>query len=199
MCRADLQKKEYIMTCVEAMVELGIPIRITRDYVTVSFWPRLAEVAPAGEVARQIETLRDPGKLGGEMPIPSVSRDNRHYCSDGSYRRGGVRLPTSYMTIKSLEKYGEFELAAELAERTIAGMAKVYRDCEPHTIHEACAPEGVAPAMTRDGEPVRIDFCGWSALGPIALLIENVIGIHSVDDRTMTVTLFVPGNRDCTV
>lgn len=161
-----------------------------RVLTPASFWPLLAEVAPAGRVARQIETLRDPAKLGGEMPIPSVARDNRNYRPDGCYWRGGVWLPTSYMTIKALEKYGEFELAAELAERTVAGMADVYRNCEQHTIHEAYAPEGHAPAATRDGGPVRIDFCGWSAIGPIALLIENVIGIHSIDAETMTIALF---------
>lgn len=29
--------------------------------------------------------------------------------------------------------------------------------------------------------PVRHDFCGWPAAAPIALLVENVIGVHSVD------------------
>lgn len=28
---------------------------------------------------------------------------------------------------------------------------------------------------------VRPDFCGWSALGPLALFLENVIGIYKAD------------------
>ena len=28
---------------------------------------------------------------------------------------------------------------------------------------------------------MRQDFCGWSALGPISLFIENIIGLHTVD------------------
>lgn len=29
--------------------------------------------------------------------------------------------------------------------------------------------------------PVRHDFCSWPAATPIALLVENMIGVHSVD------------------
>ena len=30
------------------------------------------------------------------------------------------------------------------------------------------------------GRRVRQDFCGWSALGPISLFIENVLGFHEI-------------------
>jgi hypothetical protein len=34
---------------------------------------------------------------------------------------------------------------------------------------------------------VRPDFCGWSALGPISLFIENVLGFYDVDAPNATV------------
>ena len=35
-----------------------------------------------------------------------------------------------------------------------------------------------------DGENLTLvaqDFCGWSALGPISLFIENVLGFYNID------------------
>lgn len=166
----------------------------TRDACRVltpaSFWPLLAEVADKTTIGRQIDALRDPVRLGGPLPIPSVSRSSPHFCADGRYWRGGVWLPTSYMTIKAIEKYGYLDLAAELAEKTVAAMSRVYREFTPHTIWEAYAPTGDCPSTGKTtGSLCRPDFCGWSALGPISLLIENVIGIYEVDAVNNTVKL----------
>ena len=44
-----------------------------------------------------------------------------------------------------------------------------------------------APATDKDGRTtVRPEFCGWSALGPISMLIEHVLGFR-VDATTQTV------------
>ena len=61
-------------------------------------------------------------------------------------------------------------------------MLRTYKEYEPHTIWECYAPQRPTPATKANGSgAVRGDFCGWSALGPISMLIENVIGFHSVD------------------
>ena len=39
----------------------------------------------------------------------------------------------------------------------------------------------------KGGEFVRRDFCGWSALGPISIYIEFVLGFHHIDAFTKTV------------
>ena len=39
--------------------------------------------------------------------------------------------------------------------------------------------ENYAPEVPERGNASRGDFVGWSECGPIALLIENVIGIHA--------------------
>ncbi len=156
---------------------------VCRVLTPASFWALLAEAASPEQAARQVETLLDPEKLGGEVPCPSVARNSPEYRPDGRYWRGGVWLPTSYMTMKAIGKYGRYDLAAELSERLVDRMAEVYETFTPHTIWEAYAPGTEAlPAATRTPEKLcRPDFCGWSALGPISLLIENVLGFHEAD------------------
>jgi len=157
---------------------------VCRVLTPASFWPLLAEVADNEQAACQRKTLLNPQLLGGEMPVPSVARNSPYFCADGRYWRGGVWMPTSYMVTKSLEKYNFHDTAAQIAERTINCMATVYRDYFPATIWEAYAPTGDRPSTCKKMENIcRRDFCGWSALGPVSMLIENVLGFHSVDAR----------------
>jgi hypothetical protein len=41
---------------------------------------------------------------------------------------------------------------------------------------------------------VRKDFCGWSALGPISLFLENIIGIRSADAFEKRLVWDIPAN-----
>jgi hypothetical protein len=67
-------------------------------------------------------------------------------------------------------------------------MLETYRSYEPHTIWEAYNPERPMPATGKDNKYiVRPDFCGWSALGPVSMFIENVLGFYDVDAFTKTV------------
>lgn len=68
-------------------------------------------------------------------------------------------------------------------------MFKTYMDYEPHTIWECYNPEKYEPSVTAadENEVVRKDFCGWSALGPITVYIEFVLGFYSIDAFTNTV------------
>ncbi len=147
-----------------------------------SFWVMMAEAATAERAARQIKTLTNPMQLGGVVPAPTVARNNPNFIADGRYWRGGVWLPTSYMVAKSLEKYGYYDQAASFSEATVNHMSKTYQEFFPQTIWECYSPTEHAPAKSKF--PVkysRPDFCGWSALGPISMLIENVLGFHRAD------------------
>jgi glycogen debranching enzyme len=147
-----------------------------------SFWPLMAEAAPEERAARQIKTLLDPMKLGGKVALPSVSRDDPAFCSDGRYWKGAVWLPTSYMVTKALEKYGRFDLAADVAYSTVNHMAKTCDNFFPQTIWECYSPTSYEPAKAKLATKYcRPDFCGWSALGPISLFIENTLGFHHAD------------------
>ena len=159
----------------------------TREFLKVmtpaSFWPVLAEMSSPGQVERMCEALTNPELLGGAVPGLSLARNDIDFCEDGHYWRGSLWVPTAYTVVKGIEKYGKFALAHDISCKILDHMSKTYRDFEPHTIWECYNPNLPQPAQSCDDPPtcVRKDFCGWSALAPISLFIENIIGIHSVD------------------
>ena len=61
-------------------------------------------------------------------------------------------------------------------------MLATYEEYEPHTIWECYSPEAHTPfTVPKGSDTVRSDFCGWSALGPISIYIEEVLGFHTVN------------------
>jgi hypothetical protein len=162
-----------------------------------SFWPVLAGMASPQQVKRMADHVRDPNDLGGVVPWVSLSRSDKDFNSaTGDYWRGAVWLPTAYMGIRALTENGKGDLADETAEAVLKQMYLTYRDYTPHTIWECYSPTQPTPA-SHGTTRVRADFCGWSALGPISLFIENVIGIHSVDavHRVVEWRLHQPGRH----
>ena len=160
-----------------------------------SFWPLLAEIPAQEQADRMCRVLEDPEKLGGVVPWVTLSRDDPDFHESGAYWRGSVWLPTAYMGTKGLEKYGQFKLAHDCACKILGHMYRTWRDVSPHTIWECYNPVSCYPALTcRNEQLVRKDFCGWSALGPISLFIENVIGITGADAFTNTVEWHLPEN-----
>lgn len=156
----------------------GTPCRIKTP---ASFWAMLAEVADKKQAERMVEYLRDEKYFGGKYPWNTLARDDRDYNhATGDYWRGGIWLPTAYMGTKALEKYGYYELADELAERVVLQQLRTYHAVTPHTVWECYSPSADAPS-TEVGHRARPDFCGWSALGPISLFIENVMGFRKAD------------------
>lgn len=162
-----------------------------------SFWPVLAGMASPQQVKRMANHVRDPNDLGGTVPWPSVSRSDKDFnATTGDYWRGAIWLPTAYMGIRALTENGQGELADQTAEAVLKHMYLTYRDYDPHTIWECYSPSQPTPG-SHGISRVRPDFCGWSALGPISLFIENVIGIHSVDavQRAVEWRLHQPGRH----
>ena len=146
-----------------------------------SFWPVLAGMASTQQVARMTAYVRASNELGGVVPWVSVSRSDPSFNPAGGYWRGAVWLPMAYMGIRSLAENAYIDLANTTAEAVLRHMLNTYRSYEPHTIWECYNPLKPEPATTGNGERVRPDFCGWSALGPISLFIENVIGLYRID------------------
>ena len=148
-----------------------------------SYWPMLAEVCSSEQAEKMVSHIKDPDTFGGKRPWPSVSRSNPAFAEpDGDYWRGGIWLPVAYMATKALEKYDYYETADHAAERLLAQMLRTYRNYEPHTIWECYSPTRDRPGTHKGVQDVvRPDFCGWSALGPISMFIENVLGFHVID------------------
>jgi hypothetical protein len=146
-----------------------------------SYWTLAAGIASEDRAHAMLEHLLDPGEFGGIVPFPSLSRSDGDYAANGRYWRGGVWLPTAYMTLKGLARYGYYREAHDAARKLLAHMYHTYVRYAPHTIWECYSPETLEPATTTDGKGiVRPDFCGWSALGPISVFIEFVLGFHTV-------------------
>lgn len=153
-----------------------------------SWWPVLAEMATPERAAAMMAYLRNPDEFGGSVATPSLSRADADFIPDGGYWRGSVWLPTSYMALKAIDLTGDYELARKVASGLLEHMYRTYADYEPHTIWECYSPTACEPARDKKGETVRPDFCGWSALGPISVFIEDVIGIKEANAFTKTLT-----------
>lgn len=151
-----------------------------------SWWPVLAEMADGERASGMTAHLRDSLDFGGFVPTPSLSRSDPDFIGDGGYWRGSIWLPTSYMALKATDMLGEFGLAREMGGKILEHMYRTYKDYEPHTIWECYSPTACEPAGDKSGNPVRPDFCGWSALGPISIFIEDVIGIKEADGFNRT-------------
>lgn len=141
----------------------------------------LAETCDQSQAERLVEHVRNPDAFGGLVPFPTVSRDDADFHNEGRYWCGGGWLPTTYMATKALERYGYQEEADETAEQLLAHMFKTYREYQLATIWECYSPTEAKPSTNEHGKIARPDFCGWSALGPISLFIENVLGFHTID------------------
>lgn len=149
------------------------------------YWAMIAEVPDKEQAKRLAEYAVDPDEFGGQYPWPSISRRDKDYDNTGNYWKGSVWLPLAYMSTKALEKYGYYDIAYENAYKLITHMSETYRNYSPATIWECYSPSAPEPSYQQYSGKPRIkaaaDFCGWSALGPISMFIENVIGFHYVD------------------
>jgi hypothetical protein len=153
-----------------------------------SYWPMLAEICTSQQAQALAEKVLDPDWFGGSVPWTSVARQEPSYQPRGMYWRGGVWLPVAYIGAKALQKYGYLEIAHTAAYQLVEHMARTYEQYEPHSIWECYNPERPEPSTGKDNQYiVRPDFCGWSALGPISLFIEAVLGFHSIDALKKTV------------
>lgn len=145
-----------------------------------SYWAMTAGVASEKQARCLANHLSNSDTFGGFVPFVSVSRSDADYKSNGDYWRGSVWLPTAYASLKGLANYGLYKEAHEKACILFEHMYKTYTGFEPHTIWECYSPEEFKPAVHHN-KFVRPDFCGWSALGPISVYIEFVLGFHSIN------------------
>ena len=149
---------------------------------SASFWTMTAEVAPTERARELVKRLGEPETLGGELPLLSLARNDGDFKATGKYWRGSLWLPVAYAALKGLSTYGYHTEAHEAGYKIFKHMLATYREYEPHTIWECYSPTAHRPAtQTDDVTVVRPDFCGWSALGPISVYIENVLGFHTVN------------------
>lgn len=161
-------------------------------------WAMLAGIPTPVQIGRMAAMLNDPSTFNRPHRVPSLAANDPDYDPLGHYWRGGVWAPTTFATVKGLQANGEHELAHDIAVNHLTALSKIY--ASPgisdsaitwedrfkdgyHTLWECYAPDSLQPGTRWDQTfRGRQDFVGWTGLGPIALLIETVLGI-AVDSR----------------
>jgi glycogen debranching enzyme len=142
-----------------------------------AFWTILSGAADDRQLGHLVDHLLDPGEFGTPHPVPSLSRKDPNYSPDGGYWLGGVWAPANYMIVRGLSERGRQDLAREIAIKHVSAMSGVMTDPAHGGIWEAYSPEYPRPATVKENCYVRDNFVGWSGLGPIAMFIENIIGL----------------------
>lgn len=144
-----------------------------------AFWPILCDIASPLQVGRLADHILNPNEFWTLHPLPSLSKDDPNYNPQGIYWLGGVWAPTNYMVVKGLRKRGWSSLARDIAVRHLDAMSNVLRSSNYGSIWEAYSPDYFRPATKEHDQEtlVRNDFVGWSALGPVSMLIENILGL----------------------
>lgn len=136
----------------------------------LGFWPLLAHIATPTQARSLVSHLQNKDEFWRENVVPALAHDETGYSAEGQYWNGAVWAPTNYMVIKGLQDYGYEDLAGHVTAIYLANMATVLD--RTGTIWENYAPERPA------GHGVR-GMVGWSGDGPIALLLENILGVRA--------------------
>ncbi len=135
-----------------------------------SFWPMWGRVAEEKHVEGLVHHLNDTTSFNRPHRVPTTAADEEGYTFSGRYWRGSIWAPTNHMVTKGLMANDRIKLARDIVLNHLNNMAAVFNSTD--TVWENYAPE-----YSKAGQPAKSDFVGWSAVGPIAQLIENYIGI----------------------
>ncbi|HEY0258139.1 MAG TPA: trehalase family glycosidase [Candidatus Methylacidiphilales bacterium] len=138
-----------------------------------AFWALLAEVVPPERLDRFISHLQNPREFNRPHRIPSLSADHPDYDNaTGDYWLGGVWSPTNYMVLRGLNLVNEDSLAHEIAVNHLQNVVEAFK--KTGTVWENYAPES-----SDQGKPAKPHFVGWTGLSPIAILLEDVLGLRA--------------------
>jgi hypothetical protein len=143
------------------------------------FWPLMAGFAPPERAAGMVKELKNPASFNRLTGVPSLSADSAGYNTEnGQYWRGAVWPPTQCMVQEGLKQAGHPDDLYELAEKYHRACVADYKAHK--TLCEDLAPDKVLGC----GKP---DFVGWAGIGPVANLIEYILGFD-FDASTRTIT-----------
>ena len=147
--------------------DLGFGEQISRRHIGM-YWALLGKVVPEDRLQRFIGHLRDSNEFYRKTPLPALSAADPDYAGWGDYWQGGVWAPTVYMVLKGLSAYGQEDLAHDLATKVYDNVAAVFEATDTFW-------ENYAPDLVSYGMPAKKDFCGWTALIPIAVYKEYIV------------------------
>jgi putative isomerase len=141
---------------------------------TISSWiPLWAGVPTPAMAKRMAETLRSAA-LQTPLPVPTVARNDPRFRAS-AFWRGDVWPPTNYQIASGLAQYGHTDLAADIADKTIANAIK--RRISERYDSVTGAPLGVK------------DYCMSATL--VTMMLDGLTQKHTLRVRDQRTT----GNR----
>jgi glycogen debranching enzyme len=138
--------------------------------VVTGFWPLWAGIVPPERVERLARQLKDPATFWRHHPAPSLAADAPDFHPGGDYWLGSTWAPTNCMVAKGFQRAGRLDLAREFVHRHLTVMSEVL--AATGRIWENYCSE-----KSERGNISCHDY-SWSAVGPIALLMEVVLGLE---------------------
>ena len=98
--------------------------KLTGVLTCCSFLPLFAGICDEEKAAKLVELLQDETKFAVPLPVPSISRDHPDFGTD--MWRGGVWLNFNYFIVQGLQRYGYFDLARTLREKTLQTVERYF-------------------------------------------------------------------------
>ncbi len=157
-----------------------------------SYWALLAELPSEERAKLLISHLKDDQVFGLDNPFPTLALGEKGFTEQGEGFQGSVFPDLTFMVLKGLEKYDEFEFARECAIRHIYFLIDtLHMENNQGGIYEAYLPTQEGPAKWKDNpEFPRKHFLPTVGLATITLMIENVIGFSiSLPRKTVDWTM----------
>ena len=149
--------------------DLGPDGKISRVLTPAMCWPLLLPQHYPERAKRVAETLTDEAKFWRRHAICSLSADHELFDPEGHYWCGSVWPPMVYLAARAMQATGHFDIANAISENHLENLSEVY--ASDGTLWENYAPDSAKP-----GAISRPEFVGWTGCGPIALLIESILG-----------------------
>ena len=140
-----------------------------RTKTPASFWPLLAGTSSSTRAQKTAAKIFDPEEFWRPHALPSLSKKHELYHPRGNYWHGGIWPPLTYLTSSALHRYNLHQEATKLIENHLENLWLVFQ--ETGTLWENYAPE--EPTRGNISKP---EFVGWTGNGPIAALIETILG-----------------------
>jgi len=174
--------------------DLDVKEKRTKRKHIGAYWTLLAEIPNEERADGFIAHLSDPEMFGTENPFPTIPVSDPDFSELGNGYRGGVVPFNTYMVVKGLEQYGEFEFARECSIRHLYFILDTLHPDGEETgdVWEAYQPTKEGPSICNDipDFPTK-RFIPMTGLITITLMIEDIIGLvislpRKTVDWTMT-------------
>lgn len=174
--------------------DLDVKERQTELQHIGAYWTLLAEIPNEERADGFIAHLSDPEVFGTENPFPVIPANHPDFSESGNGYNGGVVPFFTYMVVKGLERYGQFEFARECSIRHLYFILDTLHPNgeDVGDVWEAYLPAKEGPSQCPDiPDFPKQRFIPMVGMITITLMIEDIIGLvislpRKTVDWTMT-------------